>query len=148
MLLILANKQDLEGAMSPIEITQQLKLHLNKDHAWQIQPCSALTGAGLFEGMVSGGRPALSLPSTLPCAQPAVPHYHALNPTPGLGSSHPADKAMRHWLILYPASIVLTRTRERRCAVWKGQGSCPCHRRVRLCARPRGKCAVELGVPG
>mmetsp|Transcript_16465 Transcript_16465/g.33105 ORF Transcript_16465/g.33105 Transcript_16465/m.33105 type:complete len:88 (+) Transcript_16465:1-264(+) len=50
-LLVLANKQDIEGAMSPIEITQLLKLHLNKEHAWQIQPCSAVTGAGLFEGM-------------------------------------------------------------------------------------------------
>ena len=50
-LLVLANKQDLEGAMSPIEITQQLQLHLNKEHAWQIQPCSALTGDGLVEGM-------------------------------------------------------------------------------------------------
>jgi len=51
VLLVLANKQDLKGAMSPIEITQQLKLHQNKEHAWQIQPCSAVTGAGLFEGM-------------------------------------------------------------------------------------------------
>ena len=51
VLLVLANKQDLEGAMTPVEITQQLKLHLNKEHSWQIQPCSALTGSGLFEGM-------------------------------------------------------------------------------------------------
>ena len=51
VLLVLANKQDLPGAMSPMEITQQLKLHLNKERAWQIQPCSGLTGTGLFEGM-------------------------------------------------------------------------------------------------
>ena len=51
VLLVLANKQDLDGAMTPVEITQQLKLHLNKEHSWQIQPCSALTGSGLFEGM-------------------------------------------------------------------------------------------------
>ena len=50
-LLVLANKQDVQGAMSAVEITQALKLHSNKDHAWQIQPCSALTGTGLFEGM-------------------------------------------------------------------------------------------------
>ena len=50
-LLVLANKQDLPGALSPMEISQQLKLHMNKEHAWQIQPCSAVTGAGLFEGM-------------------------------------------------------------------------------------------------
>ena len=50
-LLVLANKQDLEGAMSAVEITQQLKLHTNKEHSWQIMPCSAQTGEGLFEGM-------------------------------------------------------------------------------------------------
>lgn len=50
-LLVLANKQDLPSAMDPVEITQSLKLHLNKEHAWHIQPCSAVTGAGLMEGM-------------------------------------------------------------------------------------------------
>ncbi len=50
-LLVLANKQDLDGAMSAIEITQALKLHLNKEHAWQIQPTSAVNGTGLMEGM-------------------------------------------------------------------------------------------------
>jgi len=50
-LLVLANKQDLDGAMTAVEITQQLQLHANKQHAWQIQPCSALTGTGIYEGM-------------------------------------------------------------------------------------------------
>lgn len=50
-LLVLANKQDLHGAMSAVDITQELKLHLNKEHAWQAAfpphhartplPCSA-----------------------------------------------------------------------------------------------------------
>ena len=47
----MANKQDVEGALSAVEITEALKLHSNKDHAWQIQPCSAVNGKGLFEGM-------------------------------------------------------------------------------------------------
>ena len=50
-LLVLANKQDVNGAMSAVEISQQLKLHASKLASWQIQPCSALTGAGLAEGM-------------------------------------------------------------------------------------------------
>ncbi|KAL1526371.1 hypothetical protein AB1Y20_015084 [Prymnesium parvum] len=50
-LLVLANKQDVQGALTAVEITEQLKLHSNKDHAWQIQPCSAITGKGLLEGM-------------------------------------------------------------------------------------------------
>lgn len=50
-LLVLANKQDVEGAMTAVEITEKLKLHSNKGHAWQIQPCSAINGKGLYEGM-------------------------------------------------------------------------------------------------
>jgi small GTP-binding protein len=50
-LLILANKQDLPGALSAEEITRELKLHINKERAWTIQPCSALEGTGLTEGM-------------------------------------------------------------------------------------------------
>ena len=50
-MLVLANKQDLEGAMTAVDITQHLSLHSNKQHPWQIQPCSALTGKGLYEGM-------------------------------------------------------------------------------------------------
>lgn len=50
-LLVLANKQDLPGALSPEELC--LKLHLRKvceGRAWYIQPCSATTGMGLEEG--------------------------------------------------------------------------------------------------
>jgi ADP-ribosylation factor-like protein 5B len=45
-LLILANKQDLEGAMSAAEISEYLNLTSIKDHGWHIQPCSGLTGDG------------------------------------------------------------------------------------------------------
>lgn len=50
-LLVLANKQDLPGALSPEELC--LKLDLRKvceGRAWYIQPCSATTGMGLEEG--------------------------------------------------------------------------------------------------
>ncbi|EPS61189.1 hypothetical protein M569_13610, partial [Genlisea aurea] len=49
--LVFANKQDLKGAMTPAEITEALALHGIKNHDWHIQPCSALTGDGLYDGM-------------------------------------------------------------------------------------------------
>ncbi|KAJ1616398.1 ADP-ribosylation factor-like protein 5A-like protein, partial [Pavlovales sp. CCMP2436] len=51
VLLILANKQDAEGAMTAAEVSTALSLHANKQHDWQIQACCALTGDGLFEGL-------------------------------------------------------------------------------------------------
>ena len=42
---MLANKQDVEGAMTAMEISQSLKLHALKQQSWQIQACSAVTGA-------------------------------------------------------------------------------------------------------
>lgn len=52
-LLILANKQDLEGALSVNEIAETLGLGgeaFSKRH-WQIHACSAVTGSGLVEGI-------------------------------------------------------------------------------------------------
>ena len=46
-----ANKQDLKGSMSAAEITEALALHSIKSHDWQIQPCCALTGDGISEGL-------------------------------------------------------------------------------------------------
>lgn len=48
--LILANKQDLDGALSMEEIRQQLKLDKIYSH-WNIVPSSAVTGQGLIEGL-------------------------------------------------------------------------------------------------
>lgn len=51
--LILANKQDLHGALSADEIAQALDLRSEpfaKRH-WTIVGCSAVTGAGLKEGI-------------------------------------------------------------------------------------------------
>eukprot|EP00993_Chasmostoma_nieuportense_P004530 NODE_5196_length_685_cov_34.620072_g5033_i0.p1 GENE.NODE_5196_length_685_cov_34.620072_g5033_i0~~NODE_5196_length_685_cov_34.620072_g5033_i0.p1 ORF type:complete len:180 (+),score=41.84 NODE_5196_length_685_cov_34.620072_g5033_i0:62-601(+) len=49
--LILANKQDLAGALTAAEITEKLNLHAIRDRKWQIHPCSAKTGEGLQDGM-------------------------------------------------------------------------------------------------
>ncbi|CAD8177100.1 unnamed protein product [Paramecium octaurelia] len=50
-LLILANKQDMQGALSETEICEFLKLEEEKSRNWTIVKCSALTGLGLSEGM-------------------------------------------------------------------------------------------------
>lgn len=49
--LILANKQDLPYAVSASELTDKLGLHSVRRHQWFVQPCSALTGDGLYEGL-------------------------------------------------------------------------------------------------
>eukprot|EP00002_Diphylleia_rotans_P009798 TRINITY_DN2013_c0_g4_i1.p1 TRINITY_DN2013_c0_g4~~TRINITY_DN2013_c0_g4_i1.p1 ORF type:complete len:183 (-),score=35.18 TRINITY_DN2013_c0_g4_i1:672-1220(-) len=49
--LVLANKQDLKGALSAAEISDILNLHNLKDHEWHIQACCALTGEGLTDGL-------------------------------------------------------------------------------------------------
>lgn len=69
LLLVLANKQDLEGgaylppslsltpltgfpstAMKPLEITEKLQLNKIKDKVWFVQPTVATKGDGLNEG--------------------------------------------------------------------------------------------------
>mmetsp|Transcript_50797 Transcript_50797/g.119057 ORF Transcript_50797/g.119057 Transcript_50797/m.119057 type:complete len:185 (-) Transcript_50797:25-579(-) len=50
-LLVFANKQDLEGSHSSESIATVLGLHGVVDRHWHIQSCSAVTGAGLLEGM-------------------------------------------------------------------------------------------------
>jgi len=50
-LLILANKQDLPGAMSATEIRDFLNLESIRSRHWLILPCSAYTGEGLLEGV-------------------------------------------------------------------------------------------------
>jgi ADP-ribosylation factor-like protein 2 len=52
-IIIMANKQDLAGALTCEEIAEALALNsaaFDKRH-WQIHPCSAVTGDGLVEGM-------------------------------------------------------------------------------------------------
>jgi ADP-ribosylation factor-like protein 2 len=53
-LLIFANKQDIEGALSADEIRRVLGLDAHRsfeNRHWSIQSCSAVTGAGLVEGI-------------------------------------------------------------------------------------------------
>jgi ADP-ribosylation factor-like protein 1 len=46
-LLVLANKQDLPGALSAAEISEAMHLTDLKDRSWSIQKTSALKGEGL-----------------------------------------------------------------------------------------------------
>eukprot|EP00201_Polytomella_parva_P006229 CAMPEP_0175084202 /NCGR_PEP_ID=MMETSP0052_2-20121109/27905_1 /TAXON_ID=51329 ORGANISM="Polytomella parva, Strain SAG 63-3" /NCGR_SAMPLE_ID=MMETSP0052_2 /ASSEMBLY_ACC=CAM_ASM_000194 /LENGTH=238 /DNA_ID=CAMNT_0016355933 /DNA_START=13 /DNA_END=730 /DNA_ORIENTATION=- len=58
-ILIFANKQDLPDAMTPAEIAESLSLNDaaammaagGRDREWQLQPCCALDGTGLVEGI-------------------------------------------------------------------------------------------------
>ena len=50
-LLVLANKQDLPGALEPSEIAEGLNLFSVRDRAWQIEGCSATQGIGIEHGM-------------------------------------------------------------------------------------------------
>ncbi|KAL9655016.1 hypothetical protein ABK040_008800 [Willaertia magna] len=51
IVLLLANKQDLPNAMSAAEMTDKLALHNLRQRNWFIQPCCAISGEGLFEGL-------------------------------------------------------------------------------------------------
>ena len=50
-LLVLANKQDLPGAMRADVIAEKLGLQSLRGHEWYIQPCSAQKGDGILEGL-------------------------------------------------------------------------------------------------
>ena len=50
-LLVLANKQDLNEAMSPKEVAGKLGLDEIKDRKWVVQGTDALTGQGIREGL-------------------------------------------------------------------------------------------------
>lgn len=49
--LIYANKQDLDGALSAEEISHSFQLEQIKDRKWHIEGCSAIAGEGLREGL-------------------------------------------------------------------------------------------------
>eukprot|EP00386_Alphamonas_edax_P007757 GDKI01025771.1.p1 GENE.GDKI01025771.1~~GDKI01025771.1.p1 ORF type:complete len:185 (-),score=39.72 GDKI01025771.1:27-581(-) len=51
IVLVYANKQDAPGALSPKEVSDQLRLHDYRARTWFIQPSSGKTGDGLFEGL-------------------------------------------------------------------------------------------------
>mmetsp|Transcript_14869 Transcript_14869/g.44618 ORF Transcript_14869/g.44618 Transcript_14869/m.44618 type:complete len:207 (-) Transcript_14869:24-644(-) len=52
VLLVLANKQDLPGAMTTSELTTKLGLHaLGRSRPWLVQETCATAGDGLYEGL-------------------------------------------------------------------------------------------------
>ena len=51
ILMVFANKQDLEGAMTPAEISNSLGLSALKNRTWSIFRMSALKGEVLEEAM-------------------------------------------------------------------------------------------------
>uniref|UniRef100_A0A8C6FWK0 ADP-ribosylation factor-like protein 14 n=1 Tax=Moschus moschiferus TaxID=68415 RepID=A0A8C6FWK0_MOSMO len=49
--VLLANKQDVPGALSAEDVTRMFKVkQLCSDRNWYVQPCCAITGDGLMEG--------------------------------------------------------------------------------------------------
>jgi len=48
-ILIMANKQDLKEALSPIEITEKLGMNNIEGREWSVNGCSANTGKGIKE---------------------------------------------------------------------------------------------------
>lgn len=50
-LLVLANKQDLPGAMSDAEVSEKLGLHTLRNRQWSVFKSSAKTGEGFTEGL-------------------------------------------------------------------------------------------------
>ncbi|KAJ5239521.1 hypothetical protein N7468_004140 [Penicillium chermesinum] len=51
LLLVFANKQDINGHLTPEEITHQLQLTKLKDKTWYVAPSVATDGTGIFEGL-------------------------------------------------------------------------------------------------
>ncbi|RZR90221.1 hypothetical protein BHM03_00018081 [Ensete ventricosum] len=51
VVLVFANKQDMRGAMTPVEVCEGLGLYDLKNRVWHIQGTCALRGDGLYEGL-------------------------------------------------------------------------------------------------
>ena len=49
--LVLANKQDMPGAMTAAEIGDKMELSSLRGRNWHCQPCCAVSGEGLYEGL-------------------------------------------------------------------------------------------------
>ena len=49
--LVMANKQDLNGALSPNDVTDKMQMGQLKGRSWLVQGTSATTGQGLKEGL-------------------------------------------------------------------------------------------------
>lgn len=51
VILIYANKQDIEDCFKINELIERYNLNNIKDNTWHIQPCSGKTGEGLIDGI-------------------------------------------------------------------------------------------------
>eukprot|EP00995_Heteronema_vittatum_P010922 NODE_647_length_1244_cov_249.381590_g468_i0.p1 GENE.NODE_647_length_1244_cov_249.381590_g468_i0~~NODE_647_length_1244_cov_249.381590_g468_i0.p1 ORF type:complete len:198 (-),score=67.76 NODE_647_length_1244_cov_249.381590_g468_i0:651-1190(-) len=51
VVMVFANKQDIEGCMSSEEVSETLGLSNIKNRQWSINKTSAVTGEGLYEGL-------------------------------------------------------------------------------------------------
>eukprot|EP01004_Peranema_trichophorum_P008911 NODE_7659_length_754_cov_28.954041_g7045_i0.p1 GENE.NODE_7659_length_754_cov_28.954041_g7045_i0~~NODE_7659_length_754_cov_28.954041_g7045_i0.p1 ORF type:complete len:180 (-),score=20.11 NODE_7659_length_754_cov_28.954041_g7045_i0:151-690(-) len=51
VLLVFANKQDIEGCLSVADVSEHLGLSNIKNRQWSIQKTSAVTGEGLYDGL-------------------------------------------------------------------------------------------------
>ncbi|KAI7755079.1 hypothetical protein M8C21_002961, partial [Ambrosia artemisiifolia] len=51
VILVFANKQDMKGAMTPMEVCEGLGLFELKNRKWHIQGTCAIKGDGLYEGL-------------------------------------------------------------------------------------------------
>ncbi|KAI4838649.1 ARF/SAR superfamily, partial [Aureobasidium sp. EXF-8845] len=52
LLLVFANKQDVNGSMRPKDVSDALNLNvIAKNHIWKVEPSCATTGEGIFEGL-------------------------------------------------------------------------------------------------
>ncbi len=49
--LVYANKQDIEGAVGAERLAHEIGLDVAKGRRWKVQPATAVTGDGLFEGL-------------------------------------------------------------------------------------------------
>jgi len=49
--LILANKQDLPSSLSVSQVCEKLGMNELKGRNWHVQPCVALQGEGVYEGL-------------------------------------------------------------------------------------------------
>ncbi|KAF3790752.1 ADP-ribosylation factor [Nymphaea thermarum] len=51
VILVFANKQDMRGAMTPMEVCEGLGLRDLRNRRWHIQGTCAIKGDGLYEGL-------------------------------------------------------------------------------------------------
>jgi small GTP-binding protein len=51
LVLVLANKQDMPGAMTAAEVGDKMELSSMRGRNWHCQPCCAVSGEGLYEGL-------------------------------------------------------------------------------------------------